>query len=152
VDAGYEVFCLADKYFYDSPGVVREIPTEFSRTRMPAPAGWLRSELGSWVVLRPEGATLPQQGWKVHVSACLEDAEKVVDAVWNYCSLSGVAFKFLRDRNAMLLGNAKYADRGSSGKLVTIYPVDESQLESVLTELGQVLDGTPGPYILSDLR
>ncbi|HZX01885.1 class III lanthionine synthetase LanKC, partial [Kribbella sp.] len=42
--------------------------------------------------------------------------------------------------------------RGSSGKLVTIYPADESRLELVLEELGELLGGIRGPYILSDLR
>jgi serine/threonine protein kinase len=48
--------------------------------------------------------------------------------------------------------NSKAAFRGSSGKLVTIYPPDEDQLELVLKELDEILDGVQGPYILSDLR
>jgi predicted Ser/Thr protein kinase len=48
--------------------------------------------------------------------------------------------------------NAKYAPRGSSGKVVTIYPPDEAACERILAELDAILDGAPGPYILSDLR
>jgi predicted Ser/Thr protein kinase len=48
--------------------------------------------------------------------------------------------------------NSKAAFRGSSGKLVTIYPADQGQLESVLKELDEALRGVQGPYILSDLR
>jgi class III lanthionine synthetase len=48
--------------------------------------------------------------------------------------------------------NAKYAPRGSSGKVITIYPVDEAACERILAELDAMLDGAPGPYILSDLR
>jgi len=152
VDKRYEVYCLADALFYDAPGTVREIHTEFSRTRCPVPPGWERTELDDWLVHRPEDVRLPPQGWKVHVSACLDNAEDVLAAVWDHCVARGVAFKFLRDRNSLLLSNAKYAHRGSSGKLVTIYPVDEAELARVLTGLGEVLDGQPGPYILSDLR
>src|SRR6185312_8898737 len=46
----------------------------------------------------------------------------------------------------------KYAHRGSSGKFITIYPADEEQLETVLNELGDALNGSQGAYILSDLR
>jgi len=48
--------------------------------------------------------------------------------------------------------NGKYAPRGSSGKIVTIYPADETACERILADLSQVLDGEPGPYILSNLR
>jgi hypothetical protein len=48
--------------------------------------------------------------------------------------------------------NGKYAPRGSSGKIVTIYPADEVACERILADLGQLLDGEPGPYILGDLR
>jgi tRNA A-37 threonylcarbamoyl transferase component Bud32 len=48
--------------------------------------------------------------------------------------------------------NAKYAPRGSSGKFVTIYPTDVDALGTILHDLGERLEGEPGPYILSDLR
>jgi hypothetical protein len=48
--------------------------------------------------------------------------------------------------------SAKYAPRASSGKLLTLYPVDEGQLHVTLTELDAALDGEAGPYLLSDLR
>jgi tRNA A-37 threonylcarbamoyl transferase component Bud32 len=48
--------------------------------------------------------------------------------------------------------NAKYAPRGSSGKFVTIYPTDVDALGTILRDLGERLEGEPGPYILSDLR
>jgi serine/threonine protein kinase len=52
----------------------------------------------------------------------------------------------------MLMHNSKAAFRGSSGKLVTIYPMDQDQLELALKELDVILAGVKGPYILSDLR
>ncbi len=116
------------------------------------PGGWAASELDDWLVHRPIDAKIPAQGWKVHVSACLDNAERVLAAVADYCRNGRIAFKFRRSLGALLLANAKYANRGSSGKFVTIYPVDEAQLEAVLTELGEALDGSPGPYVLSDLR
>jgi class III lanthionine synthetase len=146
------VYCLADPLFYDSMTQVREERFGFEFTRRPVPLGWERTELADWLVHRPVGVSVPAQGWKVHVSACLDNAEKVLTTVWGYCLGRRIPFKFLRGLDALLLANAKYAHRGSSGKFVTMYPADEAQLEIVLNELGEALAGNQGPYILSDLR
>ncbi len=37
-------------------------------------------------------------------------------------------------------------------QFVTVYPADEEQLHTVLRELGSLLEGFEGPYILTDLR
>ena len=148
----YEHFCLVDPLFYDSPNVTGTDDVVFPVAAEPVPDGWRRVEMDDWVVYHPNGASLPPQGWKIHVSACLANAEDVLAVVFEYCAARRISFKFVRSRQCLLLRNAKYADRGASGKFVTIYPADEVQLERVLTELGTLLDGQPGPYILSDLR
>lgn len=152
MDKRYEVYCLVDSKFYDSTSQVGEQPQDFELGHAPVPEGWMASELEDWPVHSPVGTELPSQGWKVHVSACLDNAERVLAAVADYCRIRRIAFKFRRSPDALLLANAKYANRGSSGKFITIYPADVAQLEAVLTELGEVLDGSPGPYVLSDLR
>src|SRR3954452_14693171 len=48
--------------------------------------------------------------------------------------------------------NSKAASRSSSGKLVTIYPRGEGELQLVLKELDELLHPVEGPYTLSDLR
>ena len=93
----------------------------------------------------PHDPGLPLQGWKIHVSSCLADAERALGAVWDYCVPRGLAFKFLRSESVAIMMNSKAAFRGSSGKLVTIYPQDEDQLELVLKELDELLDGIQGP-------
>jgi tRNA A-37 threonylcarbamoyl transferase component Bud32 len=95
---------------------------------------------------------MPSQGWKIHVSATLDNCDEILEQVWDYCIPLGLPFKFQRNRAALLLANAKYAHRGSSGKFITLYPRDEAQLERVLGELDAELRGAAGPYILSDLR
>jgi serine/threonine protein kinase len=152
MNEGYEAFCLVDPFFYDSPILNREQDSEFAiASRSPAP-GWERSEFADWLVYKPQRIRLPKQGWKIHVSACLDNAEEILAVVWDYCTWREIAFKFIRSERLLFLRNAKSADRGSSGKFVTIYPADEAELETVLTELGVALDGRAGPYILSDLR
>jgi hypothetical protein len=151
VDNGYEVYCIADPLFYDSmSGCDRSEP--FDVARRPVPSGWERRPHNNWVVMNPVGASVPQQGWKVHVSACLDNAERILETVCDYCIPRRITFKFLATRHIVHLQNAKYAPRGSSGKFITIYPTDIDALGTILHDLGERLAGEPGPYILSDLR
>ncbi|HEY0485210.1 MAG TPA: class III lanthionine synthetase LanKC [Mycobacteriales bacterium] len=146
----YELYCLADPFFYDTADRQPAGHAEFDRP--PVPDGWRHSASDTWMYYAPEGVSLPAQGWKVHVSARLADAGRVIAAVWDHCVRRGLAFKFLRSPAVVMMLNSKAAFRGSSGKLVTIYPPDEDSLRTVLDELGALLRGVPGPYILSDLR
>ncbi len=149
---GYEFYCLADRTFYDTPTQRGVEHPDFEPATRPVPEGWQHVPGETWMHYAPEGLQLPQQGWKIHVSARLDDVIRTLEAVWAYCVPRGIAFKFLRNEAVLVMANSKAAPRGSSGKLVTIYPTDEAQLELVLKELDDVLDGVQGPYILSDLR
>jgi len=147
----YELYCLVDPHFYEPPTKSAENP-DFALASRPVPPGWQHEAGDLWMHYAPLGLSLPSQGWKIHVSSCLEDVDTTLAAVWEYCVPRGLAFKFLRSEAVLVMMNSKAAFRGSSGKLVTIYPADESQLELVLKELDELLTGVRGPYILSDLR
>src|SRR6266851_4557503 len=129
VDEGHDMYCLVDPLFYDSPALHRGGVLDFEVGRRPPPDGWERRELGDWLMYRPAGADLPPQGWKIRASACLDNAEKILIAARDYCVQGRIAFKFLRGRQYLLFRNGRYAPRESAGELVTIYPVDEPQLQ-----------------------
>lgn len=152
MDTSFEAFCLADDAFYETPVRWVSPAGAFEATSRALPAGWERGHRDPWVVLHPPGVALPPQGWKIHVSACTGNAAKVLDAVWDYCTDRGLSFKFLHSVDVLRAQNLKYAPRASSGKMVTIYPCGTPQLRSALDELSAVLEGDPGPYVLSDLR
>lgn len=145
---------LADPVFYDR--IDRWQPDlGLALCQRPDPEGWQRTARGPWQVLRPRAQVMPDQGWKIHVSGCPGNAERLCRAVWDYCVPREIPFKFLRDQPMVLAWNSKYAPRASSGKLVTIYPRDDDggeQLGATLGELSALLDGEDGPYILGDLR
>ena len=151
MDKQYEEYCVADPIFYDSPRQ-RDEQTLFPISGRPLPAGWRRACEDDWIINIPPGPPVPGQGWKIHVSTCLDNSDEVITRVWQYCVPRAVSFKFLGSRLAVLLRNAKYASRSGSGKAVTIYPADEAACERILRELDAELAGAPGPYILSDLR
>ncbi len=160
MDKRYELFCLADPLFYDSPNGSRPAspngsrPAErdFAAAGRPLPEGWSRISLGEWLVQVPPGDPIPAQGWKIHVSAALDNAERVLGKLFDYCVPRQLSFKFLHSPRALHLRNAKYAPRGASGKLAAIYPADDASCERILAELNALIGGEHGPYILSDLR
>ncbi|MFD6247555.1 class III lanthionine synthetase LanKC [Streptomyces roseolus] len=156
MNKGYAVYCDADRHFYDAPhrlvfagGAGDSL---YPAATLPVPDGWASHRTGDWLALRPVGGTLPSQGWKIHVSACLDNAERVLATVREYCLRHGVAFKFVPSRYLLHQRNAKYADRAASGKFITVYPADDEQCERLATDLAHLLDGESGPYVLSDLR
>jgi tRNA A-37 threonylcarbamoyl transferase component Bud32 len=148
----YEIYCLTDRVFYDRPDRRGTEHPDFPISERSLPDGWERATTDTWASYAPVDAPVPAQGWKIHVSSCVADAERVLSIAWDYCVPRGIAFKFLRSQAMMVMHNSKSAFRGSSGKLVTIYPLDDGQLELVLKDLDAILAGVKGPYILSDLR
>lgn len=152
-----QVYCFADPLFYEdvsrwSSGAGRLPDGELSVSGFDPPPGWTRRERGVWTSLRPDEYDSPDQGWKIHVSATLDNADRLCQTVWDYCTARGIPFKHLRNRNVLLALSAKYAPRGASGKMLTVYPRDEAELHRVLEELSSRTEGEEGPYILSDLR
>ncbi|MFB8772638.1 class III lanthionine synthetase LanKC [Streptomyces broussonetiae] len=156
MNKGYAVYCDADPHFYDAPHRVAPGAdagrSRYAAASLPVPEGWQRHESGDWLALRPVDAHLPDQGWKIHVSACLDNAESVLERVRRHCLDHGTAFKFVPSRYLLHQRNAKYADRAGSGKFITVYPADEADFERLTGELAELLAGEPGPLILSDLR
>jgi hypothetical protein len=151
MDKQYEQYCLADRVFYDSPQQC-DTRAMFPIAMRPLPDGWRRACHGDWLINIPPGPPLPAQGWKIHVSTCLDNSDEVITKIWQYCVPRGISFKFVGSRIAVLMRNAKYASRSASGKAVTIYPAGETACERILHDLDAELAGSDGPYILSDLR
>lgn len=148
----YWAYTFADPVFYDSPARLADGEDQFAAARGPAPAGWRRNTRDVWATMDPDGVPLPDQGWKVHVSSTVDDAERALDTVWDFCVEHKVAFKFLPTVRLLRIFNGKYMPRESSGKFVAIYPADTTELRAVLDGLGPLLDGVQGARVLSDLR
>jgi hypothetical protein len=152
MDLRYEAFCFADPLFYDEQQEIGAPVDDFAQA-LPLPAtGWVTADRGVWRALSPEGRQLPAQGWKIHVSAGLDNARRVLVQVHEYCVEHRISYKHLRSLMILLARNSKYAPRDGSAKLITIYPADEDELGRVLEDLAVRLEGEHGAYILSDLR
>ncbi|MEU4712139.1 class III lanthionine synthetase LanKC [Micromonospora purpureochromogenes] len=151
MDERYDSYCAVDPLFYDSLASASTVVAGYATDR-PVPDGWECEVKDDWLIHGPVDGSLPQQGWKIHVSARLDNAERVLTRVMDYCQPRGIPFKHLRGPRMLLMRNSKYARRAGSGKFITVYPRDDAELELTAKELAALLDGEQGPYILSDLR
>ncbi len=147
----YLQHCQPDSPYFDLPSE-DHAATDYPAAREPLTDGWTRELNPHWSFHAPHGCRLPSQGWKIHVSTVPDRAEPVLAIVRAFCEARRIPFKFIRNPHVLTNRNSKYGDRSSSGKFITVYPLDEQQFTTVLTGLGDLLDGEPGPYILSDLR
>ncbi|MEU1351637.1 class III lanthionine synthetase LanKC [Streptomyces sp. NPDC005775] len=152
----YATYCEADRVFYDAPHRSAAGPGAegalYGPARGAGPDGWERSRRGDWLSFSPPGIRVPAQGWKIHVSAALDNAESVLGRVAAFCVARRLPFKCVPGPALLHLRNAKYADRAGSGKFITVYPHSEEQFPEVCQGLMDLLAGEHGPYILSDLR
>lgn len=145
-------FALANRDFYEPPTMATSSGKRFNVDRSSKWDNWSSSESNGWVHWHPNGLRLPEQGWKIHISATISNADGILEEVSQYCNANELTFKYIPSDTGLFQRNMKYVDRGSSGKFVTIYPTDESQLIATLEELERRIGGREGPYILSDLR
>jgi serine/threonine protein kinase len=149
----YPRFALTDPLFYDDPTLR---PALRARPLHPDPdldwSSWERSDDGRWIGWAPHGATLPEQGWKIHVSATAAGAEEVLLLVSGWCHRTRTVFKHVPDLDELDARNAKEADRAAAGKSITLYPTSTEHLHRALLDLDALVGGRPGPYVLSDLR
>jgi len=107
---------------------------------------------GIFYYFNPKNYILPEQGWKIHVSATIHNAEGILSKVAEILIPKKIPFKFYLDKMVLGMMNFKNADRGSSGKFITIYPSDEEKFKELLEILYENLKNEEGPYILSDKR
>ena len=142
-------FLIADQDYYEPWDTVDPGP-RYDAGLMPA--GWTRRDSGAWTHWGPAGLVLPDQGWKVHVSSSLSNAQSVLAVVSVACAELGVPFKHLAGRHMFLLAHDKHANRVQSGKFCTLYPPTEQCALRMLRRLEGELSGISGPFVLTDRR
>src|SRR3954453_5380442 len=119
MDDAYELYCLTDPLFYDSFIQQATDEHDFEIARRAVPEDWERAVSGDWLMYMPRNPVLPVQGWKIHASASVDNAEVILEVVWEYCIARRIPFKFIRSRDLFFFRNVKYSPRSSSGKFIT---------------------------------
>ncbi|OKJ02943.1 class III lanthionine synthetase LanKC [Kitasatospora sp. CB01950] len=144
-------FAVADREYYEPLDTAAPQGDPFTPGR-PA-EGWSGKVGGIWTMWRREGMPeLPDDGWKVHVSARRSRAAAVLDTVAEICFAQDVAFKHLATDHWYWWLHRKHASRPQSGKFIAAYPVDAEAARRLMEALREALDGEQGPLILTDRR
>jgi len=147
LDMKYLEFCQDGSPFY--------VPSKSATVnpyKVDIPKEWSKHIHGPWTSLVSPNTELPIQGWKIHVTATLDNAQSILNTVCSYCFEHGLTFKYLSSSKALSDQNWKYANRSGSGKFITIYPVGDESFSQSLEGLDELLCEEKGPYILSDRR
>lgn len=117
------------------------------------PSDWKMEEMDDiWIVCSNPKNDFPKQGFKIHISATILNAKEILKTSIPIIVSHNSNFKFLKELKNLLFMTSKMANRGSSGKFITIYPPDEETFKALLEELYKSLKHYEGPYILSDMR
>lgn len=106
-----------------------------------------------WMIKLIKNEEMIDQGWKIHVSSNLNEAQDILNEVSKVCYKKNLSFKYVKDRFELKLKNTKYADRSSSGKYITVYPCTEELFIEALESIHEATKKFErGPYILTDKR
>ncbi|MEV5704957.1 class IV lanthionine synthetase LanL [Actinoallomurus sp. NPDC052274] len=104
-----------------------------------------------WLVVRPNGAVLPEHGWKLHISSRSADYPALVETLLPLLVAEGCVFKLARSQQVLDELNDGRTAPASVGKAFTVYP-DQKRVRELGTHLARTLRGHPGPRVLSDRR
>ncbi len=108
---------------------------------------------GHWIMCSLIGDVIPKQGWKIHLTAKLDEANELLNVVAKYAFENRISFKYVRSEEQLFLKNSKYGDRSSSGKFITIYPHNIEEFILTMENLDTLTKKfSNGPYIFSDKR
>ncbi|MEO0255524.1 MAG: class III lanthionine synthetase LanKC [candidate division WOR-3 bacterium] len=106
---------------------------------------------GLWFHVFPLNSEIMTQGWKIHISSTINNAERILAKVAKILIDKKIPFKFALDKTILSMMNFKDWQRSASGKFITIYP-NENEFKEIIEILYSELKEEEGPYILSDRR
>ncbi|HET8840179.1 MAG TPA: class IV lanthionine synthetase LanL [Ktedonobacteraceae bacterium] len=111
---------------------------------------WSVRRTEAWIIVSRESVVLPEQGWKLHVSAGLSSAEAVLSRILPVLCDAQVCFKVASSLRQLRSLNHGLAGNSQVGKFITIYPVDEVQAVQLAVALDNATRGLRGPLVSSD--
>lgn len=133
--------------YYSSKEVNEE---EFNIPPLPS-ACWHISKDRHWTYVSFAESDIPEQGWKIHLSATPKDAQEMLFVVARFLYNRKRNFKFVSTYNKYIAKCSKYANRAASGKFITVYPESEKDFCELIVALEEYTKNfSCGPYILND--
>lgn len=126
-------------------------PVQLESHGVTAPDWSLVAE-GPWLIAMPAGAVLPDQGWKLHLSATVASAAELLDKALPHLVRTRTAFKLARSIADLSNLNEGLSGLSQVGKFITIYPPDDDASVALAMALDDLTRDVPGPEIPSDMR
>lgn len=111
----------------------------------------IKENSSPWKFYNFKNQQIKDQGWKIHVSSTLYNAQEILNGISEVLLAKQIPFKHINDEFSLLNINSKNGNRISSGKFITIYPPTDDTFLNLLDTLYEIVkDKENGPYILSD--
>lgn len=123
---------------------------EQSLTNSEVPETWAVHKSPPWMYVQSQLRQLPEQGWKIHISATVTSASEILAICLPILIHARASFKFIMNLRLLRLLNSPHAPRAASGKFLTIYPHDIEVFRRLISECSEATAGFKGPMILSD--
>ena len=105
------IYTLSDELFYEPFETHYEPKQEYitlvNDLLRESGSDWTATRDGFWFHVHPRQFALPVQGWKVHVSATLENGASILTKTAKIALANNVPFKFALDRNILSLSQSK---------------------------------------------
>src|SRR5688572_3219213 len=99
----------------------------------------------AWRFFRVREASLPDQGWKIHISASAVESASMLEAVLDTLVDSGASFKLPRRIGDVVYLNSGDAGAPLLGKIVTVYPRDAQHTGDLVRRLDSLWPVSRGP-------
>lgn len=112
----------------------------------------LKQEPAGWIVARHGQRTLPDQGWKLHVTAEPDSAEAVISCAVPVLCTHHAAFKVAGSKTMLAALNDGSGGASQIGKFITVYPADDEAAVHLAAALDEATKGLLGPRVPSDRR
>lgn len=103
-----------------------------------------------WLWAYNEAVSMPEQGWKLHVSATMLSAGEVLKRVLPLLLAETTAFKVAATPRQIGVLNSGGGGLSQVGKFITIYPKDDEQAVRLAVGLHDATAGLRGPAVPSD--
>jgi len=102
-----------------------------------------------WLVV---GKPTRVAGWKLHVSASVTSIDLLFERVLPCLARRGTHFKIAAEREAIVQLNAGKFGEAQIGKVITVYPRNDTEAVALARELIEHTRGIVGPRIATDLH
>lgn len=111
--------------------------------------GYLIYSTPTWLAVSRDGLTLPEHGWKLHVSSRPATFTSLVEKLLPVLLDGGHIFKLARSQQVLARLNNGISSPAAVGKAFTIYPAQQ-QVRELGLQLASLLHGDEAPRVLSD--